>query len=118
MENVKPEVGMILVSSWGYDQTNIEFFKIVKVSNKSVWIQQLRNKVVEQTGFMSETVVPSDEVSKGGWVDAPDGVGQVYDPDHVPAPERKVWKGDSVKLSSYAWARVWDNKPKYASHYA
>jgi hypothetical protein len=38
---VQPKVGDILYSSWGYDQTNIEFFKVVKVSEFSVWIQEV-----------------------------------------------------------------------------
>jgi hypothetical protein len=42
---VQPKVGDILYSSWGYDQTNIEFFKVVKVSEFSVWIQQVRAKI-------------------------------------------------------------------------
>lgn len=120
MENNQvPEVGTILYSSWGYDQTNIEFYKVVKVSEKSVWIQELKNQIVEQVGFMSEKVVPSDEFRKGGWVKAPDGIGQVYDPDYIAPPERKLWsKHGGVRLSSFQSAWIWDGQSKYASHYA
>jgi hypothetical protein len=57
---VKPKVGDILYSSWGYDQTNIEFFKVVKVSEFSVWIQEIGKKVVEVTGWAHQNVVPVD----------------------------------------------------------
>jgi hypothetical protein len=43
---VQPKVGDILYSSWGYDQTNIEFFKVVKVSEFSVWIQEVGSKLL------------------------------------------------------------------------
>ncbi len=34
-------VGEILLSSWGYEQTNCDFYQIVKVSDKSIWIQEI-----------------------------------------------------------------------------
>ena len=42
------EVGDILVSSWGYDQTNIDYYKIVRKSAGSVWIQKLKKQYLEQ----------------------------------------------------------------------
>ena len=57
---VTPKVGDILYSSWGYDQTNIDFYKVVKVSEFSVWIQELGKKIVEITGWAHERVVPTD----------------------------------------------------------
>lgn len=35
------KVGDILYSSWGYDQTNIDFFQVVKATDKSVWIREI-----------------------------------------------------------------------------
>ena len=54
-----PEVGDILVSSWGYDQTNVDFWRVVGLtaSGKSVRIVPAGSRVVEQfTG--GERVVP------------------------------------------------------------
>ena len=54
-----PQVGDILVSSWGYDQTNVDFWRVVGLtpSAKSARIVQLGLEVVERsTG--SEQVVP------------------------------------------------------------
>jgi len=54
-----PQVGDILVASWGYEQTNIDFYRVVGLtpSGKSVRIVQLGLEVVERsTG--SERVVP------------------------------------------------------------
>ena len=38
-------VGEILSSSWGYEQTNWDFYQIVKVSDKSIWIQEIEFEV-------------------------------------------------------------------------
>ena len=58
-----PEVGDVLVSSWGYDQTNVDFWRVVGLtaSGKSARIVPAGSRVVEQfTG--GERVVP------GCWV--------------------------------------------------
>ena len=54
-----PEVGDVLVSSWGYDQTNVDFWRVVSLtaSGKSARIVPAGSRVVEQfTG--GERVVP------------------------------------------------------------
>ncbi|MGD0652262.1 MAG: hypothetical protein ABSA97_14190 [Verrucomicrobiia bacterium] len=53
------KVGDIFEHSWGYDQTNIEYFEVVAVGNKTVKVRQIAAKAVEGTqGFMSQTVRP------------------------------------------------------------
>ena len=55
-----PQVGDILVSSWGYDQTNIDFWRVVGLtaSGKSVRIVPAGQRVVARfTG--GEWVVPA-----------------------------------------------------------
>jgi hypothetical protein len=51
------EVGQIYYDSWGYDQTNIDFYEIVEVKQKSVVIRPIAGKTVE-TGFMSGYKTP------------------------------------------------------------
>ncbi len=46
------KVGEILYTSWGYDQTNTEFYVVTRVSGKRVWIREIAADY-EQTGFMS-----------------------------------------------------------------
>ena len=54
--------GDIFYSSWGYEQTNIDFYEIVKVTNKSVFFKSLN---VEKTydDPMHGTVVPISDSS-------------------------------------------------------
>lgn len=57
--NIIVKVGDIFCDSWGYDQTNIDFYQVVKVSGKSAHIKRIKSKhVAGSEGFMSCRVVP------------------------------------------------------------
>lgn len=49
--------GGIFVSSWGYDQTNVDFYKVVKVTAKTVMLIPIERKV-QLKGFMRYTAMP------------------------------------------------------------
>lgn len=49
--------GDILYTSWGYDQTNVEFYAVTRVSGKRVWIREIAATYTE-TGFMSGRTKP------------------------------------------------------------
>ena len=117
---VTPKIGDILYSSWGYDQTNIEFFKVVKVSEFSVWIQEVGSKIVEVTGWAHEKVIPGDspEYQVRDW----DNPGAYITKTHS-INRHKIkhftWKDEEgyyVTLNSFSHAQLWDGKPKEASH--
>lgn len=38
------EVGTILVSQWGYDQTNVDFYEVVKATKTMVYVQRIEKK--------------------------------------------------------------------------
>lgn len=48
---VTPRIGDILVSSWGYDQTNIDFYQVTKVTKSSVWLRSIRGQVSEARAY-------------------------------------------------------------------
>lgn len=50
-------VGDVLSGSWGYDQTNIEWFEVVAVRGRNVSIRELCVESVE-TGFMQGKSIP------------------------------------------------------------
>lgn len=112
--STKPYVGQILYSSWGYDQTNIEFFKVVKVSDFSVWIQKVGSEITEITGWAHQNVIPTDssEYQVRVW----DEPGK-YETRTYPIKRHKIQTsylggGWAVSLNSYANAYPWDGKPK------
>ena len=53
------KIGDCLYQSWGYDQTNIDFFEVVAVLPKSVKIRPISQIMVDGSeGFMCENVKP------------------------------------------------------------
>ncbi len=64
-ERVK--LGDLFKSSWGYDQTNVEFFKVVEISpsGKTCKVIEINMKSVKgSAGFMSDSVTPDTEAVK------------------------------------------------------
>lgn len=92
------QVGDILYSSWGYDQTQADFFAVSRVLGKVVEIRELASKIVkEEQGADYVVAVPQK---------------------YVGPPQRKIPQPDrnqepSIRLNSFATAHKWDGKPKY-----
>jgi len=54
------KIGDVLYQSWGYDQTNIDFFEVVGIGEKSVKVRAISQNMVEGSdGFMCENVTPA-----------------------------------------------------------
>jgi hypothetical protein len=111
------EVGDFFVSSWGYDQTNIDFYKVVAVTPKGVKVQKWSKAVVSGHGAPQEYVVPGQAVPQGAWVKVPGGWNE-FDRDASPPVKfhrtRPAWGGGvGFNINSYSSARKWDGKPTY-----
>jgi len=91
-------VGDILYSSWGYDQTNIDFYQVTAVRGKMVEIRKIGGKIVRQSRGVDYVVaVPNNFIGK---------------PLRKKPTGRKGEK-PKVKITSYSWASLWDGKPLY-----
>lgn len=55
----KFEVGNFAYAVWGYGQTNVDFFKVVKRNEKSVWLEAVKSQRVYE-GDMHGYAVPVD----------------------------------------------------------
>lgn len=96
----KLEVDTILHGSWGYEQTNCEFYIIREINKNRVKIQKLRHKHASSTGnSMAENVIPD---LKGAY-------GEL---------EEKIVAGNGIKLHSSCTLHIWSGKPCYSSWYA
>lgn len=95
----KYEVGDILYSSWGYDQTNVDFYEVVKVTKKSIKVVKIAQKVTS-AGRGSDSVM----AVKGKHIGKPTGMKRVR-----PARDGR----GSIKIASYANAYHWDGRPKH-----
>ena len=95
------KVGSILVSSWGYEQTNVDFYEVTELHGKStVTLREIACESVEQTGWASDTVkpIPGHFIGEGF--------------------KKRVSGTNHVSLTSYSSASVWDGRPKHRSWYA
>lgn len=94
--------GDILVSHWGYDQTNVDFYYVVKKTGLGVSLIPMGEKIVEFKD-MSGRVVPGE-------------------PNFTAKPiNRKIKKytgGVYVRINSFSYARKWNGQPEYFSSYA
>jgi hypothetical protein len=50
-------VGDVVYNSWGYDQTNVDWYRVAKTSAHYVWLQPISGHC-EETGFMSGNSEP------------------------------------------------------------
>jgi len=57
-------VGDILYSSWGWEQTNIDFYQVVAIRGSAVDLRKLDQRTTED-GYMCGTTVPLPDVFKG-----------------------------------------------------
>jgi hypothetical protein len=96
--DVKYNVGNILYESWGYDQTNVNFYQVIEVKGTFITIREIKSKIFEQKSYDSGTVVPVKDKFIGEPL------------------KRKA--GNYVKIKSYSSAALYDGSPKYFSSYA
>ena len=97
------KVGQIMRNSWGYDQTNVDYFQVTKIiSPKMVEIRPISQRTVEATGSMSSRVAP------------------VRDSFHGESMRKRVTVDNAVKIHSWgSWAYpVSDNETTHCSWYA
>ena len=94
--------GDYLVSTWGYDQTNVDFYYVTKVSKGSAYIIPASQKVVEY-GDMQGRVIPKE-------------------PNFNATPVRRKIKkysgGEYISLNTFSIARKWEGNPVWYSSYA
>jgi hypothetical protein len=103
------EVGSILVSSWGYDQTNIDYYQVTKLIGKTmVEIRSIGATVVATHGTYQD-------------------VAPVKDSFFTPRYEGDTWKikpmrkkvdpvSNSVSINSFASAYPWNGKSDTETH--
>lgn len=99
--------GKILLCTWGATMVLQKFAEVIKETPKTILVRELKNKTVENTGFLRMTVVPD-----GVYLDR-DGKEnhlRLYkDPN-----EEGVWF--THKHGFYQNFREWDGQPKEEDH--
>jgi hypothetical protein len=103
----KVQVGSIFVWSWGWEQTNLDFFQVIEKKTKSVIVREIAQETVEGStyshGIADNRVAVKDAFLKDS------------------KPQRKVLKfmqGRPYLHQEYGWCELWDGTPQYSSWYA
>ena len=61
------KVGDVYVASWGYDQTNVDFYEVIEIRGSRVLMAAI-DSAAKETGFMSGQCVPlPGQRKKSGW---------------------------------------------------
>lgn len=103
------EVGAILCDTWGCEQTNVDFYCIVKVSGDWVTVAPMTKITIPDGNHLNMTTKEMPGVIKQ---DKP--------------TIRKKLKRFNSEISGFSfrgyggggWCSLWTGKPKFASHYA
>ena len=91
------KVGDTLICSWGYGQTNIDFYEIVEKKNKSVVIRGI-TKLRRDGEHMTYDYVTPHPPRAGG--------------EYTTEPMLKVPQDGHITISSFQWAYLWDGRDR------
>lgn len=92
-----PQVGDILVDSWGYDQTNIDYYQVTKVSASMLTIRRIAARVAgSSVGYDHLVPVPGS-----------------FQGDPIRRKIRRSYSGYACEPLSYSWATLWDGQAQH-----
>lgn len=97
--------GMIFYSSWGYEQTNVSFYQVVRLSGKaSVVVREIsKTRCAKDNLDFYGHVMPNRDQFIG---------------DEMRKRINAAFEEPLIKIAECEHAYLWDNKPKYVSIYA
>ena len=112
--------GDIVHHSWGYDQTQCDYYQVTRTTKAGVTLKPIKNETVSGSeGFMSRSCMPV----KDGFCKAYSALSQ-YDGMITEKKKRiMAYLEDSGELkyyipTPYGWCNKWDGRQKYESSYA
>jgi len=100
------EVGSIIYNSWGYEQTNVDFYQVVKMTKKRITVREISQSMVEGSMYshgMAHNVVANPD----SFLDGGDEFGLTV------RPEGRL----STPKGHYGCFSKWDGSEKYVSSY-
>ena len=103
------KMGDILYSSWGYEQTNIDWYQVTATTAKTITVCQIKSNCTE-TGFMCGETTPRPYEYIPGKTFT-----RKVTPSYCTGSTESKGR---ISLSSYESAAEWDGTPKHNSWYA
>lgn len=100
---MKYKVNDILVSSYGYNCTLVDFYKVVKATEKSIWIQELGWKFTEDDGYGQAGKVVPVEIENNQ--------------NKIIVKRQPSDDSSYVKVDYYKYGSLWNGQPVYYNSY-
>jgi len=95
------EKGDILYTSWGYDQTNVEFFQVVKtIGKRTVHLVRISCESTSNSDYTDALMPVKDAFITKGYRAEENGI-------------YRVKNGDTISFNSYKNGWKWDSTPQY-----
>lgn len=112
------KVGDVLHGSWGYDQTNCEFYEVTRIVGKrTVEIRGLKHVTVPGSeGFMCEYVTPA--AGEDRFVERDTRIQDSEGRATSGSLRRVVDVNGSINLNGHCHLTKWEGGRAYSSHYA
>jgi len=105
------KVGDMFVESWGYDQTNVDVYEVVRVTPKSVAL--MKGRRAQRNGRVFPR--PGDPIPFGDYcrIGKPNARGEVL------KRVARGWHGEAwLNMTSYSGASLWDGERDYYDTHA
>jgi hypothetical protein len=94
-------LGQILYNTWGYEQTNVDFYQVIKVDRKSITVRALSQDRTE-TGFMQgKTVAIKDDFLNEKDIKKIIQIRMWSDNVQIYVNDMSPWDGSPISWSSY-----------------
>ena len=97
-------LGDIVYNSWGYEQTNIEFYQVIKITNKTIEVREVAQET-EPGSLMSHGMADNRLPRKDEFIKEETYKLRVKSEGRLSNPE------------SFYYFNKWDGRPKYCSWY-
>ena len=108
--------GDIIVNTWGWEQTNVNFYQVVDVLNKKIRVKEIGAKIAENSmyshGMACELVPAKDSFLENG-----------RKTEYLLSLKADINKAGEISAricnpESYYYFRKWDGRSEYCSWYA
>lgn len=107
------KIGDIFSFSWGYEQTNINYFQVVGLKGtKQVIIREIAYKITETTGYESYKVAPCKDVFLEN--------SQFIKDNEIGAVKQVKQLGNGriyINIESFGWCSLWDGQDDVMTSY-
>jgi len=102
----KVQVGSIFCNSWGYDQTNVDFYQVIAIKGRTLTLREVGQSSTTKEGMSSmsdyRTAVKDSFIENGKTL----------------TKRVQFMKGEPYISMNHGWCDLWDGKPQYCSWYA